>query len=92
MPRSTESPAVPRDQLVKQALFILAIIVLGLGALGAHLGLRSNPTASEAMPLRTSGAAAAPAQLPDQHVANASDDVGPGEVESDLANCPPPVR
>lgn len=91
MPRSTESPAA-RDTFVKQALLILAIIVLGLGALGARMGLRSSLASHEGVPLRAVGAStlASPAQV--HHLASSGDDVGPGEAESDLANCPAPVR
>jgi hypothetical protein len=89
--RFTESPDPARDSLVRQALLILAIIVLGLGAIGARVGLRSNLADSEGGPLpTTSPAVAEHAQV--HHVANASNDVGPGEAESDLASCPPAVR
>ena len=92
MSRSTESPNVARDSLIKQALLILAIIVLGLGAIGARVGLRANAAAPEAMPLRASGVSTLQPHAQVHHVANSGEDVGPGESESDVANCPPAVR
>ena len=93
MPRSTEHPLVSRSQSLKQRSLIVAIVVLGLGALGATVGLRATrPAPLEAVPLRAPGFSAVPAHAQTHHVANADLDVGPGAVESDLVSCPPPVR
>jgi hypothetical protein len=73
-------------------MVIVAIIVLGLGALGARVGLRASQSVPEAMPLRSSAPHLLPEHVQVHHVANADLDVGPGESESDVARCPPAVR
>lgn len=94
MPRSTEPPASSdRGQTLKQLSLIVAIIVLGLGALGAHYAIGGmTPSSPEAVPLRASGVSATPAEVQVHPAANADQDVGPGEAESSVAACPPAVR
>jgi hypothetical protein len=91
--RSTEAPDPPRGPTLKQALLILAIIVLGLGGLGAKLVLRGSASSA---PPATSLAAGEPAAASEHtqihRVANSDTDVGPGEAESELVSCPPSVR
>jgi hypothetical protein len=93
VPRSTEYPPVPRSESLKQRTLLVAIAVLGLGALGATVGLRAGQAVPlEAVPLRAADVSAAPAHTQQHRAANADLDVGPGEAEPTLASCPQEVR